>query len=105
MSMSFKTISQVAQEIGLMPHVLRFWEQELPFIKPLKRNGRRLYSPDDIALLKNVKVLLYEKGYTIKGVKKELKIQQKENQYKKCLEESLLCLEQIYDNIVKKYNL
>ena len=101
--MSLKTISQAAKEIGVAQHVLRFWEQEFPSINPLKRNGRRLYSTEDIVLLKRVRELLYNKRYTIEGVKKELKVRKQEMTYKECLEESLLHLQEIYDKLSEKY--
>jgi DNA-binding transcriptional MerR regulator len=71
---AFRTISEVADELDLPQHVLRFWETRFPQIKPLKRGGgRRYYRPDDIELLKGIRHLLYDHGYTIKGVQKLLK--------------------------------
>jgi DNA-binding transcriptional MerR regulator len=71
---AFRTISEVADELDLPQHVLRFWETRFNQIKPLKRGGgRRYYRPDDIDLLKGVRHLLYDQGYTIKGVQKLLK--------------------------------
>jgi len=68
---AFRTISEVASELGLATHVLRFWESKFPQIKPLKRaGGRRYYRPDDVALLRRLQVLLHDEGYTIKGVQK-----------------------------------
>ncbi|KAA0970652.1 MerR family transcriptional regulator [Aureimonas fodinaquatilis] len=73
---AFRTISEVAEDLDLPQHVLRFWETRFPQIKPLKRGGgRRYYRPDDIDLLKGIQHLLYVKGYTIKGVQKILKEQ------------------------------
>jgi DNA-binding transcriptional MerR regulator len=73
---AFRTISEVAEEMDLPQHVLRFWETRFPQIKPLKRGGgRRYYRPEDIGLLRAVKQLLYGEGYTIKGVQKLLKEQ------------------------------
>jgi len=70
---AFRTISEVADEIGVQQHVLRFWESKFSYIKPLKRGGgRRYYRPDDVELLKNIHHLLYTEGYTIKGVQKLL---------------------------------
>ena len=61
----------MAEELGLPQHVLRFWESKFPQIRPLKRGGgRRYYRPEDIALLRAIQGLLYESGYTIKGVQK-----------------------------------
>jgi len=73
---AFRTISEVAEEMDLPQHVLRFWETRFPQIKPLKRGGgRRYYRPDDVDLLRAVKKLLYGEGYTIKGVQKLLREQ------------------------------
>ncbi len=68
---AFRTISEVARGLDIPQHVLRFWESKFSQIKPLKRGGgRRYYRPDDIALLQRIKSLLYDDGYTIKGVQK-----------------------------------
>ena len=68
---AFRTISEVAGELAVPQHVLRFWETKFAQIRPLKRGGgRRYYRPDDIALLRRIKALLYTDGYTIKGVQK-----------------------------------
>lgn len=68
---AFKTISEVAQELDVQQHVLRFWETKFTQIKPLKRGGgRRYYRPEDMELLKRIHHLLYTEGYTIKGVQK-----------------------------------
>lgn len=71
---AFRTISEVATELEVPQHVLRFWESKFPQVKPLKRaGGRRYYRPDDVALLRRIRQCLYEQGYTIKGVQKLLK--------------------------------
>jgi DNA-binding transcriptional MerR regulator len=71
---AYRTISEVADELGLPQHVLRFWETRFPQIKPLKRGGgRRYYKPDDIDLVRGIQTLLYNEGYTIKGVQRILK--------------------------------
>jgi len=71
---AFRTISEVADDLDLPQHVLRFWETRFTQIKPMKRGGgRRYYRPDDIELLKGIRHLLYDQGYTIKGVQKLLK--------------------------------
>jgi DNA-binding transcriptional MerR regulator len=71
---AFRTISEVADDLDLPQHVLRFWETRFSQIKPLKRGGgRRYYRPDDIDLLKGIRHLLYGEGYTIKGVQRILK--------------------------------
>jgi DNA-binding transcriptional MerR regulator len=73
---AYRTISEVAEELDLPQHVLRFWETRFPNIKPLKRaGGRRYYRPQDIELLRAIKQLLYGQGYTIKGVQRILKEQ------------------------------
>jgi DNA-binding transcriptional MerR regulator len=71
---AFRTISEVADELHIPQHVLRFWETKFPQVKPLKRGGgRRYYRPDDIALLRRISDLLYIQGYTIKGVQRLLR--------------------------------
>lgn len=71
---AFRTISEVADELGVQQHVLRFWETKFTQVKPLKRGGgRRYYRPEDVALIKRIHHLLYTEGYTIKGVQKLLK--------------------------------
>lgn len=71
---AFRTIGEVADQLGLPQHVLRFWEKKFHQIRPVKRNGgRRYYRTGDIALLEEVRVLLHEQGYTIKGVQKLLR--------------------------------
>lgn len=68
---AFRTISEVADELEVPQHVLRFWETKFAQIRPLKRGGgRRYYRPEDIDLLRAIRGLLYDKGYTIKGVQK-----------------------------------
>jgi DNA-binding transcriptional MerR regulator len=71
---AFRTISEVADELHIPQHVLRFWETKFPQVKPLKRGGgRRYYRPDDISLLRRISDLLYIQGYTIKGVQRLLR--------------------------------
>lgn len=71
---AFRTISEVAEDLNLPQHVLRFWETRFAQIKPMKRGGgRRYYRPDDVELLKGIRYLLYVKGFTIKGVQRILK--------------------------------
>jgi DNA-binding transcriptional MerR regulator len=73
---AYRTIREVADALDLPQHVLRFWETRFPQIRPLKRaGGRRYYRPDDIERLKLIKRLLYDEGYTIKGVQKLFKEQ------------------------------
>lgn len=71
---AFRTISEVASELDVPQHVLRFWESKFAQIKPMKRGGgRRYYRPEDVALLERIRTLLYNDGYTIKGVQKLLR--------------------------------
>jgi DNA-binding transcriptional MerR regulator len=73
---AYRTIREVADALDLPQHVLRFWETRFPQIRPLKRaGGRRYYRPDDIERLRVIKRLLYDEGYTIKGVQKLFKEQ------------------------------
>ncbi len=71
---AFRTISEVAEELNVPQHVLRFWETRFFQVRPVKRGGgRRYYRPEDVALIKKIHHLLYTEGYTIKGVQKLLK--------------------------------
>ena len=71
---AFRTISEVSKDLSLPQHVLRFWETKFVQIKPIKRGGgRRYYRPEDVLLLKGIKSLLYNDGYTIRGVQKVIK--------------------------------
>src|SRR6476660_3585544 len=71
---SFRTISEVADDLDIPQHVLRFWESRFPQIKPMKRaGGLRYYRPDDVDLLRGVRHLLYGEGYTIRGVQRILR--------------------------------
>src|SRR6201995_273917 len=71
---AFRTISEVADDLHIPQHVLRFWETKFPQVNPLKRGGgRRYYRPDDIVLLRRIADLLYTQGYTIKGVQRLLR--------------------------------
>ncbi len=73
---AFRTISEVADDLDLPQHVLRFWESRFPHIKPMKRGGgRRYYRPEDIDLLRGIRHLLYGEGYTIRGVQRILREQ------------------------------
>jgi DNA-binding transcriptional MerR regulator len=70
---AFRTIGEVADDLDLPAHVLRFWESKFPQLKPLKRGGgRRYYRPEDIVLLRRIRQCLYNDGYTIRGVQKLL---------------------------------
>src|SRR5438045_5755950 len=73
---AFRTISEVAEDLDIPQHVLRFWETRFAQIKPMKRSGgRRYYRPDDVDLLKGIRRLLYGEGYTMRGVQRILKEQ------------------------------
>jgi DNA-binding transcriptional MerR regulator len=83
---AFRTISEVAGELNVPQHVLRFWETKFSRIKPLKRGGgRRYYRPEDIALLLRIRDLLYSDGYTIRGVQRLLR----ENGVRSVLQDTL----------------
>ena len=71
---AFRTISEVADDLEVPKHVLRFWEAKFSHLKPMKRGGgRRYYRPEDVALLRGIRFLLYNDGYTIRGVQKILR--------------------------------
>jgi DNA-binding transcriptional MerR regulator len=71
---AFRTISEVASELDLPQHVLRFWESRFTQIKPMKRGGgRRYYRPEDVDLLRGIRLMLYDEGFTIRGVQRLLK--------------------------------
>lgn len=66
---AYRTISEAAAEVGVPQHVLRFWETRFSFLQPMKRaGGRRLYRPEDVAVLRRLRGLLHDQGYTIRGV-------------------------------------
>jgi DNA-binding transcriptional MerR regulator len=72
---AFRSISEVADELGIPKHVLRFWEGRFNQLKPMQRGGgRRLYRPEDVALLRGIQHLLHVEGYTIKGVQKLIRL-------------------------------
>ena len=71
---AYRTISEVAEQLNVATHVLRFWETKFPEVSPLKRGGgRRYYRPEDVEVLKQIQTLLYDEGYTIRGVQSFLK--------------------------------
>lgn len=71
---AFRSIAEVTENLGIAPHVLRFWETKFSQIKPMKtKSSRRYYRPDDVELLALIKELLYERRYTIEGVQKLFK--------------------------------
>jgi DNA-binding transcriptional MerR regulator len=70
---AFRTIGEMAEALGVRTHILRYWEEQFPMLRPLTRaGGRRLYRPEDVALLHTINRLLYSEGYTIKGARKFL---------------------------------
>lgn len=70
---AFRTIGEIAQAFGIRQHVLRYWEEQFPVLKPLKRaGGRRLYRPEDVRLIAEINRLLYVEGFTIRGARQAL---------------------------------
>ncbi|ABD26800.1 transcriptional regulator, MerR family [Novosphingobium aromaticivorans DSM 12444] len=75
---AFRTIGEVAKTLGIRQHVLRYWEEQFPMLRPLTRaGGRRYYRPEDIALIAEIDRLLNREGYTIRGAKQALKVRGK----------------------------
>ena len=100
---AFRTISEVSNEVNIPAHVLWFWETKFPNINPLKRSGnRRYYRPEDIKLIIKIKTLLYDNGYTVKGVQKILKENDNKNNEKNIIKEKLSSILKDIDNIIKK---
>ncbi len=100
---AFRTISEVSSEINIPAHVLRFWETKFPNINPLKRSGnRRYYRPEDVKNIIKIKTLLYDNGYTVKGVQKLLKENDNKNNENNNIKEKLLSILKDIDNIIKK---
>ena len=100
---AFRTISEVSNEVNIPAHVLRFWETKFPNINPLKRSGnRRYYRPEDVKLIIRIKTLLYDNGYTVKGVQKLLKENDNKNNEKNNIKEKLSSILEDIDNIIKK---
>ena len=100
---AFRTISEVSNEINIPAHVLRFWETKFPNINPLKRSGnRRYYRPEDVKNIIKIKTLLYDNGYTVKGVQKLLKENHNNNNEKNNIKEKLSSILEDIDNIIKK---
>lgn len=70
---ALRTIGEVAKALGIRPHVLRYWEEQFPMLKPLKRSGgRRYYRAEDVSLVETIDRLVHREGYTLKGAKKAL---------------------------------
>ena len=100
---AFRTISEVSNEVNIPAHVLRFWETKFPNINPLKRSGnRRYYRPEDVKLIIRIKTLLYDNGYTVKGVQKILRENDNKNNEKNIIEEKLSSILKDIDNIIRK---
>ena len=100
---AFRTISEVSNEVNIPTHVLRFWETKFSNINPLKRSGnRRYYRPEDVKLIIRIKTLLYDNGYTVKGVQKLLKENDNKNNEKNNIKEKLSSILKDIDNIIKK---
>ena len=100
---AFRTISEVSNEVNIPAHVLRFWETKFPNINPLKRSGnRRYYRPEDVKNIIKIKTLLYDNGYTVKGVQKLLKENDNKNNEKNNIKEKLSSILEDIDNIIKK---
>ncbi|WP_341808299.1 MerR family transcriptional regulator [Wolbachia endosymbiont (group E) of Neria commutata] len=98
----FYTIGEVAEELHLEQHVLRFWESQFDQIEPIKRKGRRLYDHKCIEAIKKIKYMLYDKGYTIKGVQREFGNNAKINQNTEYLENLLQELKNLRDYLTSK---
>ena len=98
---AFRTISEVSKDLSLPQHVLRFWETKFSQIKPIKRGGgRRYYRPEDVDLLKGIKRLLYNDGYTIRGVQKVIK----ENGTKKMISKNDSLNTKLFTEIKNNFN-
>jgi DNA-binding transcriptional MerR regulator len=96
----YQTISEVSTLLAIPSHVLRFWETQFKQIKPITNQRRRLYSDKDIALIKEIKHLLYDKGYTIKGVQIFLKTPKTATTERNAIiAQAIEELERIYSNL------
>jgi DNA-binding transcriptional MerR regulator len=98
----FYTIGEVAEELNLEQHVLRFWESQFDQIEPIKRKGRRLYDCKCIEVIKKIKYMLYDKGYTIKGAQKEFDNNVKVTNDPKCYKPVLQELVDLRDYLVSR---
>lgn len=75
---TYYTISQVAEKLQVRPHVLRYWETQFPMLRPRKgRSGSRMYREREVELLERIRILLYDKGFTLKGARRRLRLEQK----------------------------
>lgn len=75
---AFRTIGEVSKALSIQPHVLRYWEEQFPMLRPVKRaGGRRLYRPEDVELISTIDRLVHREGFTLRGAKKWLQSQKK----------------------------
>jgi DNA-binding transcriptional MerR regulator len=106
-SKRYFTIGEVSELCGVKPHVLRYWEQEFPTLKPVKRRGnRRYYQRQDVILIRQIRSLLYEQGYTIGGARQKLAGHSDETdptEYKELIREMRQELEEVLD-ILKNWD-
>jgi DNA-binding transcriptional MerR regulator len=78
---TYYSISEVSERLDIRPHVLRYWETQFPMLRPRKgRSGSRMYRDKDLEVLERIKTLLYEKGFTIKGARRRLRLEQRKEQ-------------------------
>ncbi|APR99164.1 MerR family transcriptional regulator [Wolbachia endosymbiont of Folsomia candida] len=98
----FYTIGEVAEDLHLEQHVLRFWESQFHQIEPIKRKGRRLYDHKCIEVIKKIKCMLYDKGYTIRGAQKEFNNDIKVSHDGKYLENVLQELKDLRDYLINE---
>lgn len=92
------TIGEVSELCGVKPHVLRYWEQEFPSLSPVKRRGnRRYYQRQDVVLIRQIRSLLYEEGFTIGGARQRLEGETKQEltPYKQLLDQTIIELEEV----------
>ncbi|HAZ94166.1 MAG TPA: MerR family transcriptional regulator [Porticoccaceae bacterium] len=98
------TIGEVSELCGVKPHVLRYWEQEFPSLSPVKRRGnRRYYQRQDVVLIRQIRSLLYEEGFTIGGARQRLEGEAKQEQtpYKQLLDQTIVELEDVLASLSK----
>ena len=93
------TIGEVSELCGVKPHVLRYWEQEFPQLKPVKRRGnRRYYQRQDVLLIRQIRALLYDQGFTIGGARQRMlgeDVSDESSQYKQLIRQTIIELEQV----------
>ena len=99
----FQSIGEVSGQTGIKPYILRYWEKEFPFLQPVKNKaGHRLYTKRDVFIIKNIKELLYKRGYSISGAKKvlwDVLLGKKKNRLKEYIEEIKGDLNELLDII------